>query len=160
MESLYDIKKLNLAKNRLNKLFENPDYISGFKLVNEELERLEQESNFTKLELVAEGEKYIFRENFQGKRDENGIREYRKKEAEKRFIFGLLTYRKGLPDYFHKIQLIQSLLLDKETAEFKASLLEGYESVNQIISTLHFLEKDLGITGNELDEFFAAEIGG
>ena len=85
------------------------------------------------------------------------VKNFRKDKAEKLFQHGLNYFLIGLPP---ELSLLQSLLADKETAKFQASLLEDFsEDLNEFLEIFKRLEK-LGVTGHELDDFFPQIKGG
>lgn len=91
-----------------------------------------------------------------------GIVNYRRNKATYSLNLSLETFFRGNNP---SVWLIPALLLDTDTVHdlvFKMfdEDLEDYESVTQFTNILSELEKDLGITGNELDEFFAAKVRG
>ena len=95
---------------------------------------------------------------YEGEKNEEAIRDYRKSTAQKRFQNSLDYFLEGMCPL---LPLIESLLLDKKTVMFEASLLEDWsEHLDEFLKILDEYDKELGITGNELDEFFAAKVRG
>lgn len=139
-----------MKENHLNELQEMGITEEKF---DEQLERFEKESNFRKLEVSTEilksnTLKWIELEGLGIK----GIKKFRKEKAVNLFEYGLELFLIGKTP---TVPLIQSLLLDKKAVKEQASLVEGWsDDFDDYLEVLRKLENDLGITGNELDDFF------